>query len=148
MAASIPAAHASCWRERVGQSGASRKFEPPLFPLLFLYLHNFLPFLHFLHFLLSLLLPPPHRPPLSPPPPPHLSVVQVAEASDDLLLVQLVGFKLHASHCLHEAVVLKALLPGQLRLQRRPLLQAVQVALLLAHNTKQKLTREKVLQMN
>lgn len=60
----------------------------------------------------------------------HLSVIQVAEASDDLLLVQLVGFELHAPHRLHDAVILQALIPGQLRLQRGTLLQTVQVAFL------------------
>lgn len=59
---------------------------------------------------------------------PHLSVVQVAEAADDLLLVQLVGLELHAPHRLHEAVVLQALLPGQLGPQRGALLQPVQLA--------------------
>ena len=61
----------------------------------------------------------------------HLSVVQVAEASDDLLLVQLIGLQLHAPDGLHDAVILQTLLPRQLRLQRRTLLQAVHVAFLL-----------------
>lgn len=54
----------------------------------------------------------------------------MAEASDDLLLVQLISFQLHAPHRLHDAVVLQALIPGQLRLQRGRLLQAVHVAFL------------------
>lgn len=60
----------------------------------------------------------------------YLSIVQVAEASDDLLLVQLIGFELHAPHGLHGAVILQALLPSELRLHGRPLLQTVQVAFL------------------
>lgn len=54
--------------------------------------------------------------------PPHLSVIQVTEASDDLLLVQLVSFQLHASNGLHGAVVLQALLPGELRRLRGAIL--------------------------
>ena len=61
---------------------------------------------------------------------PHLSVVQVAEASDDLLLVQLVGLQLHASDALHDAVILQALIPGQLRRLRGAALQTVHVAFL------------------
>lgn len=55
----------------------------------------------------------------------------MTEPPDDLLLVQLVSFQLHASDRLHGAVVMEALLPCQLRLHRRPLLQTVQVAFLL-----------------
>lgn len=62
----------------------------------------------------------------------HLSVIQVTEASDDLLFVQLIGFELHAPHGLHDAVILQALIPGQRRLHRRTLLQTVHVAFLLA----------------
>ncbi len=65
---------------------------------------------------------------------PHLSIIQVTEASDDLLFVELISFELHAPHSLHDAVILQALLPSQLRLHRRPLLQAVQVTFLLAKN--------------
>lgn len=61
----------------------------------------------------------------------YLSIVEVAEASDDLLLVQLIRLQLHAPHSLHGVVVLQALLPRQLRPQRRALLQTVQVAFLL-----------------
>lgn len=43
---------------------------------------------------------------------PHLSIIQVTEASDDLLFVQLVSFELHAPHSLHDAVILQALLPS------------------------------------
>lgn len=60
----------------------------------------------------------------------------MTEASDDLLLVQLVGFELHAPHRLHDAVILQALIPGQLRLQRGTLLQTVQVAFLQSRNKK------------
>lgn len=52
---------------------------------------------------------------------PHLSVIQVTEPSDDLLLVQLVSFELHTSNGLHGAVILQALLPSKLRLLRRAL---------------------------
>lgn len=60
----------------------------------------------------------------------HLSVIQVTEASDDLLLVQLIRFELHASNRLHDAVIVEALLPRKLRLLRRAVLEAVQVAFL------------------
>ena len=60
----------------------------------------------------------------------YLAVIEVAEAPDDLLLVQLVSLQLHAADGLHGAVVVQALLPGQLRLPRGPLLQTVQVAFL------------------
>lgn len=52
----------------------------------------------------------------------HLSVIQVTEASDDLLLVQLISFELHTSNRLHDAVILEALLPCKLRLLRRAIL--------------------------
>lgn len=61
---------------------------------------------------------------------PHLSVIQVTEPPDDLLLVQLVGFELHASDGLHGAVILEALLPRKLRLLRGAILETVQVAFL------------------
>ena len=67
-----------------------------------------------------------------------LSVIQVTEASDDLLLVELVSFELHASDGLHGAVVLQALLPCQLRLHWRAVLQAVHVAFLLARTARRK----------
>ena len=54
----------------------------------------------------------------------------MAETPDDLLLVQLVSLQLHAADGLHGAVVVQALLPGQLRLLWGPLLQTVQVAFL------------------
>ena len=68
----------------------------------------------------------------------NLSVIQVAEASDDLLFVELVGFELHAPDGLHGAVVLQALLPRQLRLQRRTLLQTVNVTFLLVETERRK----------
>ena len=54
----------------------------------------------------------------------------MAEASDDLLLVELVCLQFEAAHGLHGAVVLQALLSGQIRLQRGPLVQAVQLTFL------------------
>lgn len=78
----------------------------------------------------------------------YLSVVQVTEASDDLLLVELVSFELHAPHRLHGAVILQALLPRQLCLHRRALLQAVQVAFLhqkQKHHKLEKKTKPKIL---
>ena len=62
----------------------------------------------------------------------------MTEASDDLLFVELIGFELHAPHGLHDAVILQALLPGQRRLHRRSLLQAVHVAFLLARTARRK----------
>jgi len=64
--------------------------------------------------------------------PAHLSVVQVAEAPDDLLLVELVGLQLHASDGLHGAVVLQTLLPGHHHLGGRSLVQLVGVGFLRA----------------
>jgi len=60
----------------------------------------------------------------------HLSIIKVTEASDNLLLVELIGFELHASNCLHCAVVLKPLLSCKCGLQWWALLQLVQVTFL------------------
>lgn len=55
----------------------------------------------------------------------HLSIVEVTEASDDLLLVQLVRFQLHASHDLHGAIVLQSFITSEHGLCRRTLVQPV-----------------------
>ena len=60
----------------------------------------------------------------------NLAVIQVTEASDDFLLVELIGLELHPPDGLHGAVVLEALLAGQHRLHGRALLQTVNVAFL------------------
>ena len=67
-----------------------------------------------------------------------LSVIQVTEASDDLLFVELISFELHAPDGLHGAVVLQALLPRQLRLHWRAFLQAMHVGFLLARTARRK----------
>lgn len=46
----------------------------------------------------------------------NLAVIQVAEPSDDLLLVQLICFQLHASHYLHGSIKTQTLVTTQLRL--------------------------------
>ena len=55
----------------------------------------------------------------------------MAEASDDLLLVELVGLQLHAPNGLHGAVILETLLPGHHHLRCRGLVQLVYVTFLL-----------------
>lgn len=61
----------------------------------------------------------------------YLSIIKVAETSNDLLLVQLIGFELHASHGLHGAVVLKPLLSRKHSLLGWTILQLVQVTFLI-----------------
>ena len=60
----------------------------------------------------------------------NLAVIQMTEASDDFLLVELIGLELHPPHGLHGAIVLEALLTGQHRLHGGALLQTVHVAFL------------------
>ena len=55
----------------------------------------------------------------------------MAEASDDLLLVELVGLQLHSPNGLHGAVVLETLIPGHHHLRGRGLVQLVDVTFLL-----------------
>lgn len=60
----------------------------------------------------------------------NLAVIQVTETSDDLLLIQLIGFKLHTSHGLHGAVVLQTLLTGHNHLSGWSFIQLVDVTFL------------------
>lgn len=60
----------------------------------------------------------------------HLSIIQVAESSNDLLLIQLICLQLHTPHGLHGAVVLQTLLTGHDHLSGRGLVQLVGVTFL------------------
>lgn len=52
----------------------------------------------------------------------------MTEAPDDLLLVQLICFELHAPHELHDAVVVQPVLAGEDGLRRGTLLQPMKLA--------------------
>lgn len=71
----------------------------------------------------------------------NLAVVQVAKPSDDLLLVQLICLQLHASHRLHDAVILQTLITSHDHLSGRGLVQLEHITFL-EGRTKQNKTRE------
>lgn len=64
----------------------------------------------------------------------NLAIIQVAEPSDDLLLVQLVSLQLHPPHGLHGVVILQALLPSHHHLSGWSLIQFVDITFLKGDN--------------
>lgn len=60
----------------------------------------------------------------------NLAIIQVAEPSDDLLLVQLICLQLHTPHGLHGSVILQTLLTGHNNLSGWGLIQLVDVTFL------------------
>lgn len=59
-----------------------------------------------------------------------LAIIQVAESSNDLLLIQLICLQLHTPHGLHGAVVLQTLITSHNHLSGRGLIQLVDIAFL------------------
>lgn len=60
----------------------------------------------------------------------NLAIIQVAEPSDDLLLIQLICLQLHTPHGLHGAVVLQTLITSHDYLRGRSLIQLMGVTFL------------------